>query len=332
MTRRVDEVKEILDEEEKSFAKTLDRGERLFSDYLEKTKSSGAKVMNGADVWRLYDTYGFPSDLTRLMAEESGMKINEEEFEKEKEISKEKSKGMSSKSGDEVIALDIHALGDLEKNLKIPVTDDSFKYGKYGRILYLGSDDIDSNILAIHSKKSFAQNFNNLEGQRVGLVLARTNFYAESGGQTFDTGSITIDGKADFCVEEVQVFGGYVLHIGYLKYGEIAVGDKVVCSFDELRRWPLRNNHTGTHILNYALLETVGSGVDQKGSLVAPDKLRFDFSCKSALNINQVKKVEDIVNEKIKRNVKVYYKDIPLSIAKSISGVRAVFGEVVFYL
>ena len=129
LTKRVDEIKEILDEEEKSFAKTLDRGERLFGDYLEKTKSSGSSIMNGADVWRLYDTYGFPSDLTRLMAEENGMKINEDEFEKEKEISKEKSKGISSRSGEELIALDIHALGDLEKTLKIPVTNDSFKYG-----------------------------------------------------------------------------------------------------------------------------------------------------------------------------------------------------------
>lgn len=160
------------------------------------------------------------------------------------------------------------------------------------------------------------------------MVLDRTNFYAESGGQTFDTGLITIDGKADFSVEDVQVFGGYVLHIGYLKYGEISAGDKVVCSFDELRRWPLRNNHTSTHILNFALFETVGSGVDQKGSLVAPDKLRFDFSCKSALSINQIKKVEQIVNEMIRKNMKVYYQDVPLALAKSISGVRAVFGEV----
>lgn len=328
LTNRVDEVKEILDEEEKSFAKTLDRGERLFSDYLEKTKSSGSSIMNGADVWRLYDTYGFPSDLTRLMAEENGIKINEAEFEKEKEISKEKSKGISSRSGEEVIALDIHALGDLEKKLAVPITNDSFKYGLLLLFYLLGSDDIESSILAIYFKKSFIQNFNNLEGQRVGLILDRTNFYAESGGQTFDTGSITIDGKADFSVEDVQVFGGYVLHIGYLKYGEISVKDKVLCSFDELRRWPLRNNHTGTHILNFALLETVGSGVDQKGSLVAPDKLRFDFSCKSALSVTQVKNVEKIVNEMIRKNMKVYYQDVPLAIAKSISGVRAVFGEV----
>ncbi len=106
-----------------------------------------------------------------------------------------------------------------------------------------------------------------------------------------DTGSITVDGKADFCVQDVQVFGRYVLHIGYLKYGSLSVNETVVCSFDEvcylhvcligkLRRWPLRNNHTATHILNYSLLETIGSSVDQKGSLVAPEKLRFDFTSK----------------------------------------------------
>ena len=183
--------------------------------------------------------------------------------------------------------------------------------------------------MAIFHKKNFIDTFNNAADDRVGLILDKTNFYAESGGQTFDTGSITIDGQAHFCVEEVQSFGGYVLHIGYLKYGHISLKDQVICSFDELRRWPLRNNHTGTHILNYALLETVGSGVEQKGSLVAPDKLRFDFSCKSALTIQQVKSVEEIVNKIIKTNSKVYYQDVPLSLAKSIFGVRAVFGEVI---
>lgn len=113
-----------------------------------------------------------------------------------------------------------------------------------------------------------------------GVLLDKTNFYAEAGGQTYDVGQLTIDGKMDFRVENVQTYAGYVLHVGYLKYGGMAVGDSVTASYDELRRWPIRNNHTSTHILNYALREVLGETIDQRGSLVDAEKLRFDFSYK----------------------------------------------------
>ena len=147
-------------------------------------------------------------------------------------------------------------------------------------------------------------------------LVDKTPFYAEQGGQEYDTGKIVIDGKSEFNVSNVQVYAGYVLHTGNILEGKLSVGDEIIATYDELRRWPIRNNHTGTHILNFALREVLGDGVDQKGSLVAPEKLRFDFSHKQALSPKELEKVEAISNKYIKNNDKVFYKDVALSQAK----------------
>ncbi|KAL2915683.1 Alanine--tRNA ligase [Polyrhizophydium stewartii] len=320
ITKRVPDLKEILDEEEHSFAKTLDRGERLFSEYLSKAKAAGKPSLSGADAWRLYDTYGFPVDLTRLMAEENGLSINEPEFEAEQSAAKERSKGRGDKEQSTVVALDVHALAELEANPDIKPTDDKFKYG---------SEDIHASVKAIYVNGKFLSSVSaDSTTDRFGVVLDKTNFYAEQGGQQFDTGLLTIDGQVDFAVEDVQVFAGYVLHIGYLKYGSLSLNDTVLCSYDELRRWPLRNNHTATHVLNFGLRAVVGNVVDQKGSLVTPEKLRFDYSCKTAPTPAELAEVERITNDFIKKNYPIYYKEVPLGIAKGINGLRAVFGEV----
>jgi len=137
-----------------------------------------------------------------------------------------------------------------------------------------------------------------------------------------------VDGKSEFEVSNVQVYAGYVLHTGYMKYGTLSTRDEVLCEFDELRRWPIRNNHTGTHVLNYSLREVLGDSVDQKGSLVAAEKLRFDFSHKSGISIPDLAKIETISTDYIRQNLKVYAQDVPLSVAREIEGVRAVFGEI----
>ncbi|ODQ75523.1 hypothetical protein LIPSTDRAFT_102287 [Lipomyces starkeyi NRRL Y-11557] len=319
LTKRTDEVFEILNEEEESFSRTLDRGEKLFEDYAEKARADGVKVLNGRDVWRLYDTYGFPVDLTRLMAEENGLEIDEKGFAEAQARSKEASKGTKKASANgELVKLDVHDLGYLEKE-GLPKTDDIYKYG-------LG--DIAATIKAIYVDKKFVETTEGVdEDKQVGIILDKTNFYAEQGGQEYDTGKIVIDGKAEFEVENVQMYGGYVFHTGYLKYGSFTVGDSIVAEYDELRRWPIRNNHTGTHVLNFALRVVLGDNVEQKGSLVAPDRLRFDFSHKTGLTLQELSKVEDISTVEIRKNQPVFAKDVPLSIAREISGVRAVFGE-----
>lgn len=307
---------EILDEEEASFAKTLDRGEKLFEKYAEETMKKSDKTLDGKQVWRLYDTYGFPVDLTELMAEEQGLKIDTEGFEKAKKESYEASKQGSKKGTSNLIKLNVHELSQLNES-NVPKTDDSFKYG---------TENIEATILRIHDGEAFVDSMTEV-GKQYGIVLDKTCFYAEQGGQEYDTGKLVIDGQAEFNVENVQVYNGYVFHTGILGDGELSTGDKIIASYEELRRHPLRNNHTGTHILNFALKEVLGNDVDQKGSLVAPEKLRFDFSHKRALSYEELVDVEKITNEKIKENLTVYYKDVALDLAKSISSVRAVFGE-----
>lgn len=318
LNKKTDDIFEILNEEEESFSRTLDRGEKLFEQYAATAKANKQTTLDGKDVWRLYDTYGFPVDLTRLMAEEAGLEIDEAAFEKAKEASKEASKGGKKSEGKTVIKLDVHSLQALADK-KVPVTDDSFKYLP---------GDIESNVLAIYSNNSFVESTDAIEeGSFFGIVLDKTNFYAEQGGQEYDTGKFVIDGESEFEVTNVQVYAGYVLHTGFLKYGNLKVGSKVNAGFDELRRWPIRNNHTGTHVLNYALREVLGDSVDQKGSLVAPEKLRFDFSHKAALSMKEVENVENISNDYIKKNLAVYAKDVALDKAQAIYGLRAVFGE-----
>jgi alanyl-tRNA synthetase len=312
------DIFEILNEEELSFARTLDRGETLFEKYAQQTKEAGRKTLNGKDVWRLYDTYGFPVDLTRLMAEEAGLEIDEEAFERAREESKEASKGGKRSAGKDLLKLDVHSLAVLDGNDTVPRTDDSYKFH---------TDDIKSKVVGIYTKQDgFVDSIESKDIQ-VGILMDKTNFYAEQGGQEYDTGKIVIDDKTEFQVENVQVYAGYVLHTGYLQYGSLKVGDEVISEYDELRRAPIRKNHTGTHVLNFALREVLGDQVDQKGSLVAPEKLRFDFSNKAALSLKEVAEVERLCQEYIKKDTPVYAKDVTLDDAKAINGVRAVFGE-----
>ncbi|KAJ3388432.1 Alanine--tRNA ligase [Lobulomyces angularis] len=319
ITGKFDDLKEILDEEERSFAKTLDRGEALFEKYIQNAKNN---VLSGSDAWRLYDTYGFPVDLTRLMAEEKGFQVNEQEFEQEQIKSKNTSKAVKgNKNASESVVLDVHQISELEKDLKVSKTNDEFKYH---------NGNINGKIKAIFSNGKFVKSKNktNIE-DKVGIVLDKTNFYAEQGGQEYDQGIlITLDDKTEFVVENVQIFGSFILHIGYLKYGTLNINEEVTCIFDALRRWPIKNNHTGTHILNFALQKVLRTQVDQKGSLVAPEKLRFDFTAKSAPKIEQIVEIENICSEFIKKNDTVYSKEVPLTVGRTITGLRAVFGEV----
>ncbi|KAK5092196.1 Alanine--tRNA ligase [Exophiala xenobiotica] len=317
IARKEEEVKEILNEEEVSFAKTLDRGEKQFEDYAEK--SAGDRKLHGADVWRLYDTFGFPVDLTRLMAEERGLTIDDNEFEVARLRAKEASKG-EKKAAADLLKLDVHNLGELEIMPGVTKTDDQYKYGRQN----VG----DAKIQAIFHAKKFHEATTDIpESDQIGIIVDKTCFYAEQGGQEYDTGRIVVDGVAEMQVENVQLYAGYVLHTGFMKYGSFSRGDTVTCEYDEDRRGPIRNNHTGTHVLNYALREVLGEGVDQKGSLVAQEKLRFDFSHKQGVTDDELVAIEDKSTEYIRQNCTVYAQDVPLSIAREIEGVRAVFGE-----
>ncbi|GIZ43701.1 hypothetical protein CKM354_000691800 [Cercospora kikuchii] len=316
--KKQEEVKEILDEEEVSFAKTLDRGESMFEKYAQNCKANGTKTLAGADVWRLYDTYGFPVDLTKLMCEERGLEIIDEDVAEAQEKARLASMG-AKKEGATLVKLDVHDISTLENMADVSKTDDSPKFQR---------ENIKATIKAIYHGRKFLQSTEEIpEGEQFGVILDRTNFYAEQGGQENDTGRILIDGVAEIKVENVQQYAGYVMHTGYVGYGHLKVGDEVLAEYDELRRQPIRNNHTGTHVLNYALREVLGDDVNQKGSLVAPEKLRFDFSHKAGVTDEELAKIEEASTNYIRQNCEVYAKDVPLATARQINGVRAVFGE-----
>ncbi|KAI1401426.1 tRNA synthetases class II (A)-domain-containing protein [Hypoxylon fuscum] len=318
IVKKEQDIKEILDEEEEAFARTLDRGEKQFEKYAAQAVNKGAKKLSGADVWRLYDTFGFPEDLTKLMAEERGLETDENEIAIAREKAREASKAV--KEAVQTFAkLNVHQIAELKDKLQVPVPDDEPKFFK---------GDTTAKVQLIFTGTDFVKSTKDLPPNTpFGLLLDKTNFYAEQGGQVADTGRIVIDDVAEFEVHDVQQFGGYIIHNGTLKYGELKAGDEVICEYDELRRQPIRNNHTGTHILNHSLREVLGDEVNQKGSLVDQDKLRFDFSHKTGVTLPELKKIEHMSNEYIRQNCKIFSKDVELDLAKQINGVRAVFGE-----
>ncbi|TPX09300.1 uncharacterized protein E0L32_009492 [Thyridium curvatum] len=312
------DIKEILDEEEEAFERTLDRGEKQFEKYAAVAAKSNNGKLSGSDVWRLYDTFGFPVDLTKIMAEERNLTIDEAEVAVAQEKAREASKSVKE-SVQTFAKLNVHQISELENDLKVPRPDSEAKYIR---------GDSTGKVQLIYTGTEFVKTSKDIPLKTpVGVLLDKTNFYAESGGQVADTGRLIIDDVAEFKVLDCQEFGGYIVHNGYFEYGQLAAGDEVICEYDELRRQPIRNNHTGTHVLNHSLREVLGDDVNQKGSLVDQDKLRFDFSHKAAVTIPELKKIEDMSNAYIKQNCKVFYKDVELELARQIEGVRAVFGE-----
>ncbi|NWH50401.1 SYAC protein, partial [Fregata magnificens] len=320
-----DMVKDIINEEEDQFLKTLSRGRRILDRKIQSLGDS--KTIPGDTAWLLYDTYGFPADLTGLIAEEKGLVVDMEGFEEERKNAQLKSQGKGA-GGEDLLMLDIYAIEELRAR-GLEVTDDSPKYSYASD--QSGAYDFGSlvaTVKAIRREKKFVEEVST--GQECGIVLDRTCFYAEQGGQIYDEGYMVKDDdsredKTEFTVKNVQVRGGYVLHIGTL-YGSLKVGDQVHLSVDEIRRRPVMSNHTATHILNFALRSVLGEA-DQRGSLVAPDRLRFDFTAKGALSTQEIKKVEGIANQMIEEAKTVYAKDCPLAAAKAIQGLRAVFDE-----
>ncbi|KAE8609169.1 hypothetical protein XENTR_v10011731 [Xenopus tropicalis] len=320
-----DMVKDIINEEETQFLKTLNRGRRILD---RKINSLGEhKVIPGDTAWLLYDTYGFPVDLTSLIAEERGLTLDLESFEEERKAAQLKSQGKGT--GDEdLLMLDIYAIEELRSQGLEP-TDDlpKYKYTSNADGVY-EFESLIATVKAIRRDKMFVEEAST--GQECGLVLDKTCFYAEQGGQTYDEGYMvkeeeSSEDKTEFTVRNTQVRGGYVLHMGTL-YGHLKVGDQVRLYVDEPKRRPIMSNHTATHILNFALRSVLGEA-DQRGSLVAPDRLRFDFTAKGAMSTQEIRKTEEIANDIIKENKVVYALDCSLAEAKAIQGLRAVFDE-----
>lgn len=327
VTKDPQQVIDVINEEEQQFLKTLIRGRNLLNRTI--TKLGESKILPGDVAWRLYDTYGFPIDLTQLMAEEKNLEVDMPAYEEAKQNSYIISQGKGSSKTDS-INLDVHALSELQEKGILP-TNDSFKYNYRPQSNSPSSDyDFDASqgkVLALRFDNKFVDEITS--GQSCGIILDKTNFYAESGGQIYDQGVFVKndDDATEFLVDRVFNRGGYILHIGVVE-GTLKVGDLINSTIDIVRRRLTMNNHSATHALNHSLLKVLGNDTDQKGSLVIPEKLRFDFSCKGAMTVAQVAEAERITKEISKSNMKIYAKETNLAIAKKIKGLRSVFDEV----
>ncbi|GMH09198.1 hypothetical protein Nepgr_011038 [Nepenthes gracilis] len=308
-------IKNMIADEEASFGKTLLKGIEKFKKAAEDVQG---KTLSGQDAFVLWDTFGFPLDLTQLMAEERGLTVDVNGFNIAMDEARERSRTAQNKQAGFSIVMDATATAILHKN-GVPTTDDSIKYVWF--------KDHVSTIKAIYTGTDFLESTE--AGNELGVVLESTSFYAEQGGQIFDTGSL--EGPfGTFEVCNVQLYGGFGLHIGSFTggTGRFSVGDKVVCKVDYQRRSLIAPNHTCTHMLNFALREVLGNHVDQKGSIVLPEKLRFDFSHGKPVQHEELRRIEAIVNDQIKAEFDVYAKEATLAEAKHIKGLRAVFGEI----
>ncbi|XP_076954620.1 alanine--tRNA ligase-like [Bidens hawaiensis] len=308
-------IREIIAEEEASFGRTLLHGIEKFKKTAQDVKG---ETFSGQDAFVLWDTYGFPLDLTQLMAEERGLVVDVKGFDNAMNKAKERSRNAQNKQAAVTIVMDADATSALHKR-GVATTDDSFKF--------IWDKDHKSVIKAIYTGSEYVDRAD--AGDDVGIILESTSFYAEQGGQIFDTG--LIGGKSgSFEVSNVQIYGGFVLHLGKIsgKSAQFHVGDEVICQVDYERRREIAPNHTCTHMLNFALREVLGTHVDQKGSIVLPEKLRFDFSHGKPVKPEDLRKIESIVNEQIEAELEVSAKEASLADAKRVNGLRAVFGEV----
>eukprot|EP01116_Phalansterium_solitarium_P014228 TRINITY_DN317_c0_g1_i1.p1 TRINITY_DN317_c0_g1~~TRINITY_DN317_c0_g1_i1.p1 ORF type:complete len:947 (-),score=399.22 TRINITY_DN317_c0_g1_i1:219-3059(-) len=314
---KYDTIVAIIKEEEEVFGRTLQKGIALFHKVSEKAKET--KVFSGDDAFQLYDTFGFPVDLTELMANEKGFRVDMERFKERMEQARETSRSIKTQA-EVSLELGVEATAYLQKAGVAP-TDDLPKFA---------AEPIQASIKAIFVGGPGATGFvESVDGPKtVGIVFDKTNFYAEMGGQIFDIGSAT-SGEVEFEITEVQSYAAFVLHTGILKKGSVRIGDSLQLTINAERRLPIMSNHTFTHTLNFALREALkGCQVDQKGSLVDASKLRFDFSLNRAMTLAEIAQVDSICNEAIAKALPVYAREVPLDQAQKINGLRAVFGEV----
>lgn len=340
-------IQSIISEEEAQFRNTLDKGILQFSKFVEMAKESSLSTLDGAFAWKLYDTYGFPFDLTLLMAEERGLTVDKQGYLEAQALAKEISKGTFASSlpssNDDPLSeqrlsqfvLDVHKLEELSR-LKIPPTNDESKYSTV-------SEKLTSTLLAIFNTLTSEHNDKPLESLSAStepipcaLVFSRTNMYAEAGGQIGDSGSITQQNTLFVDIKDVRRFGSYVVHLGFLAPGSsIFTNSEYDLCYDSQKRAALRRNHTGTHLLNWAISSTISGSsrmdkvTDQKGSLVAADRLRFDYGAPNPpLSIEEFVEIEHKINAIIRTNAPVITKVVPLAEARSIPNLRAVFGEI----
>uniref|UniRef100_A0A9J8AS12 Alanine--tRNA ligase n=1 Tax=Cyprinus carpio carpio TaxID=630221 RepID=A0A9J8AS12_CYPCA len=315
-------IMDLINQNEVQFLSSLKQGRRVIDRTLSNMDKDST-VFPASVAWSLHRNLGFPLDLIDLMLEEKGkmvdkkeMTVLENEYEKLRFQSEED-------NGNRVDQLDLHSLAELQSQ-GVPYTDDSQKYcyslGSDGQYVF---QPCRASVLALYCDGSLVSEVS--EGQRCGVILDRTSFYAEQGGQAHDQGFFTKDGLQDvlFPVKSVRLAGGYVVH-QVTAAETLRTGDQVQLHLDEASRLGCMVKHTTTHLLNFALRELLGPSVNQRGSHCTASRLRFDFSVKGSLSVSELQQVEELVQHVIRQNAEVHVEEVPLSKAKQITGLRTI--------
>lgn len=299
----------VLTEEENKFYQTIDGGLKILAAMQEEMSQSGKNILAGEDAFKLYDTYGFPLDLTREILEEKGFGIDEDGF--STAMQEQRQKARAARATTNYMGADTTVYESIDPS----VTS-----------IFVGyeTEEADSVLLVITTESDVVKAL--ADGENGSLITAKTPFYPEMGGQTGDTGIIRKD-DAEFEVHEtIKLSGGKIAHVGKVTKGMFMTGDDVHLSVDKKTRNAIRKNHSATHLLHKALKMVLGEHVEQAGSLVSHDRLRFDFTHFSAMTPDQIRQTEAIVNTEIAEFLNVETKEMSLDEAKK-SGATALFGE-----
>lgn len=309
LDEKKDFIFKVITKEEEQFNKTIDQGLSILEGLQAQMEASGSTVLSGEEAFRLYDTYGFPVDLTREILEEKGFSIDEEGFEKAAKAQKERAKGTFGETN--YMGADVTVYESIDPSVTSTfVGYDHLTYSS--KITVLTTEDEVVDALS--------------DGEKGTVFVDETPFYATSGGQEADNGVIrTEDGV--FQVEDtIKLLGGKIGHVGHVVSGMLKVGDKVSLEVNEEKRALSARNHSATHLLQQALRQVLGTHVEQAGSSVNEYRLRFDFTHFSAMTKEELKKVENIVNQQIMNCLPVKAENMPIEEAKK-TGAAALFGE-----
>ncbi|MBE7013182.1 MAG: alanine--tRNA ligase, partial [Ruminococcaceae bacterium] len=310
LTEKADYIKKMIEIEENRFAETINDGLSILGGYIEAMKAEGKKTLSGADAFRLYDTYGFPLDLTLDILSEEGLEVNSEEF--DKCMAEQKQRARDSRGNGEAEAW----------------KDDGLKevYAKCpGVFTGYTQTESDTKICAIISGTEEIASADTTSGT-VTVLLDETPFYGESGGQVGDRGTISCDGGIFEVCDTKKSPDGKMLHIGKVVSGTISTGASVKAEIDKSLRYATEKNHSATHLLQKALRTVLGTHVEQSGSFVNSERARFDFSHYEAVTAEQLSQVEEIVNKEIANALPVSCTEMSIDDAKA-KGAMALFGE-----
>jgi alanyl-tRNA synthetase len=300
-------VEKVALTEEESFRRTLDKGLGLLEEEMRRLDAAGEKVIPGKMAFQLYDTFGFPMDLTRVIAAERGLSVDEPGF--DRHMAEQRARSEWKGSGEA-------AVGDLHRQIATEL----------GETKFLGYDGPTAQAEVKALVVGGARAAKARQGDRVEVVAEATPFYGESGGQVGDVGSISTPGGRVVVKDTQRPVPGLVVHVGEVVEGEIAVGDIAELAVDDARRDLIRANHSATHLLHYALRQRLGEHVKQAGSIVAPDYLRFDFSHFQPLTAEEAREIEAAVNELVRKNDATDTAVLELEEARR-TGAMMIFGE-----